>query len=54
MVRCIRCGQETLFNGICEKCDEELSRIAEQELRRYASADEVREWTIIHRMEEKK
>ena len=45
---CLRCGGETLIDGLCMKCDAELSRIAAQELRRYASEAEVREWCVMH------
>ena len=36
---CLRCRGETLINGLCVKCDEELSRIAAKELRRYATRE---------------
>ena len=45
---CLRCGGETLIDGICMKCDEELSRIAANELRRYATREEINEWCVMH------
>lgn len=48
---CLRCGGETLIDGICMKCDAELSKIAAQELRRFASEDEINEWCVIHYIE---
>lgn len=45
---CLRCGGETLIDSICLRCDEELSRIAVQELKRYASDKEIREWCVMH------
>ena len=45
---CLRCGGETLIDGICMKCDEELSAIAANELRRYATREEINEWCVMH------
>lgn len=45
---CLRCRGETLISGLCVKCDEELSRIAAKELRRYATREEIREWCVMH------
>ena len=45
---CLRCGGETLIDGICLKCDAELNRFAVMELRRYASEQEIKEWCVMH------
>ena len=45
---CLRCRGETLISGLCVKCDEELSRIAAKELRRYATREEITEWCVMH------
>ena len=45
---CLRCRGETLISGLCVKCDEELSRIAAKELRRYATREEINEWCVMH------
>lgn len=45
---CLRCRGETMISGLCVKCDEELSRIAAKELRRYATREEIREWCVMH------
>lgn len=47
-VVCLRCRGETLISGLCVKCDEELSRIAAKELRRYATREEINEWCVMH------
>ena len=52
-VPCLRCGQPTEIFGICEKCDSELTRIAVEELKRYATEAEINEWVTIHRLEKK-
>lgn len=49
---CLRCGGETLINGLCMKCDAELNRIVIEELRRYASKEEIKEWCVMHYVEE--
>lgn len=48
---CLRCGGETLISGLCVKCDEELSRIAAAELRRFATQEEINEWCVMHYIE---
>lgn len=45
---CLRCGGETLIDGICMKCDADLNRFAVRELRRYASEQEIKEWCVMH------
>ena len=49
---CLRCGGETLINGLCPKCDAELNRIVIGELRRYASEEEIKEWCVMHYVED--
>ena len=46
--QCLRCDGLCKLTGLCEKCDRELGRIAVQELRRYASDREIREWCCMH------
>lgn len=48
---CLRCGGETLIDGICMKCDAELGRLAAESLRAYATEGEIREWCCMHYIE---
>lgn len=52
-VPCLRCGEPTEIYGLCEKCDEYLTHVAVQELKRYATDAEINEWVTIHRLEKK-
>lgn len=47
-IQCLRCAGRCTLTGLCEQCDAELSAIAVQELRRYASEKEIREWCCMH------
>lgn len=47
-IQCLRCDGICKLTGLCEKCDKELGRIAAQELRRYATKEEIREWCVMH------
>ena len=47
-IRCLRCSGTCRLTGLCDRCDKELGRIAVQELRRYASDREIREWCVMH------
>lgn len=47
-IQCLRCDGICKLTGLCEKCDKELGRIAVQELLRYATEAEIREWCVMH------